>query len=144
MELTLYRTTADKRVVNKTLTNSTVFNNVTCHDMKNYLTPTFRLSTDADIKVFNYVYCPHFGRYYFIENVEYSTTGLYILSCRVDVLKTYETQIKNLTATVKRNENLANAYLLDNNYKSVAYSEIVTKEFPFAINNDSLVLLTVG
>lgn len=144
MELTLYRTAADKRVVSKSLTNSTAFSNVTCHDMKNYLTPTFRLSTDVDIKTFNYAYCPHFGRYYFIENVEYSTTGLYILYCNVDVLKTYETQIKNLTATVKRNENQANAYLLDNNYKSVAYSNIVTREFPNAIDNDSLVLLTVG
>lgn len=144
MILKLYKTTDDKKVVGKNLTTETIFSNVTCHDKKNLLNPTFKISTNVDITQFNYAYCDKFKRYYYIDNIEYLNTGIYVLSCSVDVLKSNETAIRNLTATVKRNENNSNAYLLDSNYKTVTYSNIVTKQFPNGIENDSIILLTVG
>lgn len=49
---------------------------------------------------YNYCYIPDSGRYYFVERVSFEGNNAYELSLRVDVLKTYESEILAATATV--------------------------------------------
>lgn len=51
---------------------------------------------------FNYCYVSALGRYYFIDRVTYVGNNQYEITLRVDVLKTYATQILAATATATR------------------------------------------
>lgn len=54
---------------------------------------------------FNYCYIPDLGRYYFVERVSFEGNNAYELSLRVDVLKTYETEILAATGRVSESDN---------------------------------------
>lgn len=54
---------------------------------------------------FNYCHIPDLGRYYFVERVSFEGNGAYELSLRVDVLKTYESEILAATGRVSESDN---------------------------------------
>ena len=71
-------------------------------------------------------------------------TGLYRIPCHVDILTTAYNKYKNITATISRNELVRTGYMLDAEYKTLAYENIVTQPFPNAMTTDTIVLITVG
>lgn len=141
--LNFYINDSDTNVVNKNLTNGKTIN-ATLKTSTNVENPVFVLSRSAYDTYYNYLYCEELGRYYFVDSPVILQGGLIELSCKVDVLETYASEIKNLTCTVARNEKHKNGYLPDGKYKSVAYEQIVTKKFPNPINNDCVILMTMG
>lgn len=54
---------------------------------------------------FNYCYIPDLGRYYFVERVSFEGNNAYELTLRVDVLKTYESEILAATGRVSESDN---------------------------------------
>lgn len=54
---------------------------------------------------FNYCYIPSLGRYYFVDMVSFEGNNAYELSLRVDVLKTYESEILAATGRVSESDN---------------------------------------
>lgn len=54
---------------------------------------------------FNYCYIPDLGRYYFVERVSFEGNNAYELALRIDVLKTYETEILAATGRVTESDN---------------------------------------
>lgn len=54
---------------------------------------------------FNYCYIPDLGRYYFVDRVSFEGNNAYELALRIDVLKTYETQILAATGRVSESDN---------------------------------------
>lgn len=54
---------------------------------------------------FNYCYIPSLGRYYFVDRVSFEGNNAYELSLRVDVLKTYESEILEATGRVSESDN---------------------------------------
>lgn len=54
---------------------------------------------------FNYCYIPDLGRYYFVDRVSFEGNNAYELSLRVDVLKTYESEILEATGRVSESDN---------------------------------------
>lgn len=54
---------------------------------------------------FNYCYIPDLGRYYFVDRVSFEGNNAYELTLRVDVLKTYETEILAATGRVSESYN---------------------------------------
>lgn len=54
---------------------------------------------------FNYCYIPSLGRYYFVDRVSFEGNNAYELSLRVDVLKTYESEILAATGRVSESDN---------------------------------------
>lgn len=82
--------------------------------------------------------------YYWIKDCVFKRTGVVEFICEVDPLMTYENEIRNLNCTIDRNENEADSYLYDENYKIDAYSNIVTIDFPQGFGDEQLILLTVG
>lgn len=145
MKVYIYKTESEKNKLNKQLElvkeiNVKLLNNT------EILKPIIEVShiPIKDLTTANYMYIPDFNRYYFIDNIELMTGNNVYISGSVDVLMSYMADILNLKGTVKRAESLKNGYIPDEHYKSVAYSQIVTKRFPNSMNEDSFILMTVG
>lgn len=112
MTLTFYNVTADTRCLDKisqlqptytTPASPSLLKPDTDVDIIN---PEFDLTYNSIILTSNYVYCDTFGRYYYITNMAVNTAQRIIVSCSVDVLQTYASDIKNSTATILRSESI--------------------------------------
>ena len=112
-------------------------------DSLNVVDPVFLVQTTTQYDRANAVQCEELGRYYFITGKEWIRTGLLAISCHVDVLMTYRTDILNNAGIISRNSNLFNGYLPDNRQKLFAYDKIQIKAFP-TNNTDTNVLITMG
>lgn len=108
MVITLYNNSNDKRTVNKNLTGAVQFSNVVLKDDTDMVNPTFILSglqNDSTMRNLNYLHCPLYDRYYFIENIKWCRGKIVELQCHVDVLESFKTQLLNKTCYVTRQEN---------------------------------------
>ena len=140
----LLKTSDDKRKLNKTY--SIIKDNIPYNkmDRTDIINPTYNVEFFDNIYNTNYLYDDTTKRYYYVNNIEMDSGGRVNLYCDVDVLMSFATEIKKVTATVDRNENTKNGYLVDSRYKTYAYEQIVAKRFPNAMNNDSIILMTIG
>ena len=144
MEVITYTTTDEAEKVTKTLTNATTYSNVTMKDPTDVVHPVVTIQTSANLSSVNYMRIEHYGRYYFVEKPIAVKNGVWELRCTSDPLMSFKTSLLNVSGTVTRSETLFNAYLNDPEYKALAYRKCVTKAFPNEINNDHVVLITVG
>lgn len=103
----------------------------------------FSLADANNITGCNYAYIPDFNRYYYRGEIVRDNKTLRV-KFKEDVLMSWRGELRANTATITRNANTSNGYLIDGNYKANAYRECVTKQFPNAIENDTLILITVG
>lgn len=144
MNITFYQNASDPMKMDKSLTSLGTIQNCVMRDSLNIKDPVFRVASAALPGTFNYVYCDLTDRYYFTEAPVMLRTGLWDIPAHVDLLSSYKQQLRAKTATIARNENLSNGYLIDGNYKAYAYRECMTRQFPNAMDQDSLVMITVG
>ena len=146
MTITFYNNESDRKLLDKKITVVKAVSNAKIINETDILNPTILISRgfyDQYILKANYLYIDSLKRYYYINNISFVESMVQI-SCSVDVLMSYKNEIRNLTCTVSRNQNLKNGYLNDNNYNIQAYKQVVSKMFPNAINNDSIILMTAG
>lgn len=61
----------------------------------------------------NYMYISEFGRFYFIQDITISVTGIYQITAIVDVLMSWRDNILNLNCFIDRNEFIFDATLED-------------------------------
>ena len=90
----------------------------------------------------NYAYIADYNRYYFVESVSIGRNGMYVVKLKVDVLMTYVNGIKNLSATITRQENIGINDIVDSllplqNRKELAVIEFESSEFNIANVNTS-------
>ena len=140
----LYTVTDDAKVVSKSLGTATEFTSVTIKETTDVTAPVLRIASSSNLSGYNYCYIERYGRYYFINRIDTTPDGMWVIHCRCDVLMSYKSQIKALTGTLERSETVFNGYLNDSEYKALAYRKIVTKQFPTAMDNDCFILMTVG
>lgn len=144
MNIKLYSTQDAPIKVNKTLT---LIADITGESRESVdcFNPSFILSAEIlnQIKSANYLYCTDWGKFYFLNSKELKNKTV-VASCREDVLMSLKEQLLSQTVTVSRNAKISNAYLLDNGYQMLSYSNIVTKEFPSGVDQDSVIFMTVG
>lgn len=146
MTITLYNTTDDKRKVEKTLKIVKTINDAILYEDFNLINPRLKISRGWYAGVFtsaNYVKIDAFNRYYYIKSYNIISNFVY-LDLHEDVLMTNALAIRQLACTVSRNENLSNGYLRDGSYQTYAYEQVTCKMFPYSINQDSIILMTVG
>lgn len=145
MELQIGYTKNDNNNINKEFTILQTVQ-ATLKDDTSLLNPSFMISGIelSNLSEINYVYVPAFKRYYFVNDIVALKGYVYNIDCSVDVLMSHKEEIMLVTGTVKRAENNSNGYIIDSDYQSLCYSNIVTKKFPNAMNNDTFILLTVG
>ena len=106
MTVTLYQTSDGRRVVTKTL--RAIASNVTIvpKEQLDILTPRIRLAWNTSYLAANYMYISDLGRYYFISDMLLNTGHNIDIIGNVDVLKTYDAQIRALQATIIRSESI--------------------------------------
>ena len=105
--------------------------------------PVFLVQAVSEYDKANALYCEELDRYYFITGKDWIRTGLLAISCHVDALVTYRTDLLNNSGIISRNSHLFNGYLPDNRQKLFAYDKIQIKAFP-TNNTDTNVLITMG
>ena len=113
-------------------------------DTLNVVNPVFLVQATTQYDKANAVYCEDLDRYYFITGKNWVRTGLLEISCHVDVLTTYQSDIWNNAGIISRNANLFNGYLPDSKQKLFGYDKTQIKVFPREILVDTNVLITVG
>lgn len=100
--ITFYNYDGHPNTVNKVLNEPHEFNG-SLRQTLDVLRP--QLSITALYRpTYNYCYIPSLNRYYFVTGVEFVGNKKYDLSLQVDVLKTYENEIMNATATVQESD----------------------------------------
>lgn len=144
MQVTLqfYKNHSDSNVLNKSLENGVVLS-ATLKSDTSVEEPTFLLSKAFNYD-YNYLYCPEFNKYYYVDKPTLTQGSMKNIKCREDALMSLADAILGLKCTVARNENFKNGYLIDNQYKAVAYEQVVTKPFPHAMIDNSVILMTMG
>lgn len=95
MTVTLYKTTSDKRALNKTLSEGRSFDVNLLDGNDSILTP--RIIIGADVSEYNYIHILNFNRYYYIKSVDVLDNRRFCCNCEVDVLMSFADDIKNLT-----------------------------------------------
>lgn len=143
--MSLYQVTDDVNVMGKTIQAPTSTHTITLKDGCSIDRPMISFSAQASaIAPLNYAYIDTFQRYYWITDRKSLVNGVMELTLESDPLESFRGQIKECTGTITRNEHIKNGYLLDERYKAKSYKKIVHKEFPVALDDMSIILMTVG
>lgn len=145
MEIKFYQVSDDKRVISKTLGTAKTLSSCQLIEPSSVINPSFTIDIDTSIYAYNYVYIAYFGRYYYINDITVIDGARMVVTCDVDVLMSYATQIKACTVNTRRNENNYDMYLPDDRpveSRMIRYSV----KFPhsFSDESNSYVLITVG
>ena len=157
-EAVFYRVNTDPRALNKTLGGTLTTQSVNFKEGYDKLNPIIELRYDptltniyTQMDQMNYVRIDTGAtnedfkyRYYFVNRVSIDRTGLFRIELHLDVLMTWQKFIKALTVTLDRSETIFNGYLPDGEYSALGYRAIVCKAFPYALDQDSYVLMTTG
>ena len=119
---------------------------------QSFLKPVFVV--DGDYTAYNYCYIPEFDRFYFITEQIAKTGSITEIHMQVDVLQSWETQIKTNKAVIERSANKGNnnAYFVDSMYWTQADKEVKTvpfkkdngDELTFTIPADNYILTIAG
>ena len=94
----------------------------------------------------NYCTIDTFGRSYFITDMTSLANGLTLLSCHVDVLSSFATEIKANTGIVKRQEKaeVFNLYINDNSLVAYQNPYVLTEPFPAGFTGASFIMIIAG
>lgn len=140
----LQRNTSELNKLDKTLTTITT------------LTGTLKTETSiidpiiivegvlSDLKTCNYCTISEFGRSYFVNNIKSIRNNLIELTCHVDVISTYKSQIRSQFAIVHKQENNWNLYLNDGSFKCYQNPIVLTKKFTNGFTAPSFVMAVAG
>ena len=150
VSLTLYKVTDEPNVLNKTLpSGSGLSANITgtFKDPNDFINPEIIIdqsaSTISNKNYFKITSSP-INRCYFITDITILGPRLYKIKGHVDVLMSFNTDIKALTGIVERQENLTNLYLNDPEILKMSYPLIQHKAFPNSISTYNYFLTVAG
>lgn len=154
MTIKFYKISDDHRKVSKTLGTATASLSGSLKADTSILEPVIEVAYNSSILTSNYMYVDAFARYYYITNITAGAQRLYVHG-KVDVLKSYDTDIRKLYALIERTQETgkANQFLSDKAFKALNYKLIRTIPFPVGSNPftdaqgnnvDSLILTTGG
>lgn len=112
IQLVVGSTSSDKRVIDKAMTSQITVNAEVYGDAS-ILAPQLLIEYNQAIFSLNYVYIAAFNRYYFLTNVTLSSGDRMILSCAIDPLNSFKSEILALNTTVVRQEQAEDNFLPD-------------------------------
>ena len=106
MIVNLYRCSDDRRVVSKTLTPIATNVSIIPKEQLDILMPRIRLAWNSSYLNANYMQIQDLGRYYYISDMILNIGHNIDIIGNVDVLKSYDAQIRAITATIIRSESV--------------------------------------
>lgn len=158
-DIIAYTNKSATNVVNKELTPIVTIQGV-LKKGASILDPSITIQTDgSDVwrKAFNYMYISAFNRYYYVTNIisvpgtwesptQTNPNTLWEVHGHVDVLMSYQNEIKQQTAVVARQEKQFNLMLDDGIFMSYQNPKIQTKLFSVAnpFEQQEFVLIVAG
>lgn len=141
-----YINKSDHRKITKDIEQIGTTQDILFKDTTDMMNPVLmmRSSDRFDINA-NYCYLDQTGKYYYINDCEYSN-GYYLLHLHVDVLMTYQKAILAQPAILKRSSDHYNLYQQDDKFKIYEFTNVRTLEFPngFDENKQQFILAVVG
>lgn len=142
MTITTYSNASEEHVLDKQLT--VVNSGVTAmfKDDTNMINPTIIISSLMS-KNFNYVYISDTDRYYYVNDMTYSQQRTFI-NLTVDVLMSFNAEIKALNVIANRSSSYYNVYQKDDSIPFENRNVISTQNFPSGFNSQSLILAVNG
>jgi len=145
MVITFYKINSDYRVADKPLGTSTGSATGVLHSRENSLKMAVKIPSSLFnvVTASNYCFIDTTQAYYYLGSYDIENDCV-IINIEQDVRKTWAAQIRGVTATVTRQEQIAQAYLNDSEYQAMAYQAIATKRFSGELNDFSYILMTVG
>ncbi len=147
--LNIYLTKSEKTALSKVLTDKIELTG-TLRDPSDILNPSIEIQASAQtIAARNYFDIPAFGRKYFITEITSDSYGLVTIHGHVDVLSTYETEIRTKNAgIVGRSASRYNLFFDDNTIKTDVKTKILTKnDFKnggYFVDDPHIALVVVG
>ena len=148
MTIKTYKFSGDSRKIDKTLTLVKTYSNAEIVGNMSVQTPTISLQLDSftDVINFNYIYIPELRRYYYVENSTIREDGFVQIQCRVDVLKSFKTDILDSVQYVERQQNKCSYQLPDNLYNIKSNRNLTIKNFgdEIIVPNYDFILTTYG
>lgn len=124
--VTMYNA-SDKNVLSKRLNTISTISG-TLREECSILRPKIRIEGQFPTNC-NYMYIQSFGRYYFVDDVVSLRSNLYEISAHVDVLKTYESQIRGCTGIIARQQSQWNMYIDDGVFTLYQNSQFKIEKF---------------
>lgn len=145
MQINFYTIADDPRKVDKTLGTALATATGVLHERVNNLSMSVQIPSSFfnTVVLSNYVGIDTTGKHYFLESYDVRNDCV-IINLKQDVLYNYSAQIKALQCTVDRSASVWQGFLYDNGYHLLAYKTAAIRNFPTAIENDSMILTTVG
>lgn len=105
MTITFYKTVSNENQIQKILTDSKTYTGTFKTDL-DILNPKIIIS-DSDYLIlgYNYCYITELKRYYFVKNITILSNNRFLIDCKIDVLKTYSTELQNCIGRIIECEN---------------------------------------
>ena len=144
MELTLYVNHSEKNQLGKTLDSGlTLTGNL--KDETSIINPVILIQAD-NVSGYNYAYIKEFNRYYFIDDIVSVRTGLWKVKLSVDVLESFQAEIKNLSVILKNTETTgATNYMVGDVWKTNVKETTNIMNFPNGLSDSGeFILITAG
>lgn len=146
MTVTLYNTTSEPNALYKTLGTGTQYTGTVRDSGEISVTdPVLLIAASLD-QAINYAYISEFDRYYFVK-LTAVREGLTEISCSVDVLMSYQTDILALPAIAERAQtenDQYSSYLIDKEQRMYTYKTICTRRLHTFSYGSSYILITAG
>lgn len=151
MNIVLSRYTNERNALTKNITTVTTLSG-TLRDQCDILNPVFNIEIPSGVTQAslvancNYCYIEDFGRYYFITGIKGIAAGVIEISCHVDVLQSWNSQIKAQKCIIARQEQSSYAclHLSDSYIHTYNDPYHVTKVFPTGFTSQTYVLAVAG
>lgn len=148
MTINFYKIYDDKKVVSKKTDSTTLVKTVTGSFKEDcdVMSPVIEVTYDADLMTANYIYISELQRYYYISPPVLSAQRL-IFTGEVDVLKTYDTDIKKLPCVIARQQDPeyhSNRYLNDPTFRALQPKRVLTFNFPNSFSTDGAIVMAIG
>lgn len=141
MNINFYNSKIRKNEVNKSL-GVAIVKTCSLKEGSSIEDPILYMVYDTSLMSCNYVYIPDFGRYYFITGKEIDGKTLYI-TCHVDVLKTYATDIKASKGTATRS-NIYNKNIPDSLAMEIPQNKIQYRKLSEALTGGTYICIIGG
>lgn len=146
MKLTLYTNNSSNEVVTKDITQLVELTG-TLREGCSIIDPVIKISdtnfNNANAAVCNYAKVDEFGRYYYVNDIV-SEGKFWIIHMHVDVLASFQTQLKSLEAVIARQEKIYNLNLQDGLFKTYQNPHMQVYQFPNGFNTQQFVFAVSG
>lgn len=144
MEIILYKNKSADNVVTKDLETQATLTGTLRNDCS-IIDPVIQVESinNSIAAVCNYAKIANFGRYYFVRNITLKGK-LWEITMHCDVLTSFQTELKALTAVVARQENIYNTYLQDGVFKTYANPHIQIMPFTNGFDTFQYILSVSG